>query len=167
MPHLHERDPVLDLGCGCGVPICQELAQLCRVTGVDISPVQIERARKLVPDATFERGDMSAVCFPDASFAAIVSLFAIIHLPAQEHRPLFDRLFTWLRPRGYLLASLGHRAWTGYEENWYGAPMFWSHPDELTSLEWVYDAGFDVLWQEFLPEGPSGGHRIILAQRSS
>src|SRR4249920_445047 len=49
---------VLDLGCGCGVPVARALAAEFRVTGVDLSPVQIERARRLVPGATFAIADM-------------------------------------------------------------------------------------------------------------
>jgi SAM-dependent methyltransferase len=52
-PSLDDGDPVLDLGCGCGVPATAILAERFSVTGVDISPVQIERARRLVPAATF------------------------------------------------------------------------------------------------------------------
>src|SRR3954471_18441513 len=55
---LHTRLPtraaVLDVGCGCGVPTARFLANAGHeVTGVDISDVQIQRARRLVPNATF------------------------------------------------------------------------------------------------------------------
>jgi SAM-dependent methyltransferase len=177
-PNLKQGDAVLDLGCGCGIPVAEELSQQCNVTGIDISPVQIDRARKLVPNGTFECQDMATVEFNQGQFAAIVALFSTIHLPEQEHRSLFARMFVWLRPGGYLLISLGHSAWTGYEEDWYGAPMYWSHPDEQTSLDWLRETGFEVLWQEFLPEGKTskrlghvatgeGGHRIVLARRAS
>jgi SAM-dependent methyltransferase len=165
-PYLQEGDAVLDLGCGCGVPMSQELSQFCHITGIDISPVQIKRARELVPNGKFECGDMASAVFEAGRFNAIVSLFALIHLPVLEHRPLLERMFTWLRNGGYLLVSLGHSEWTGYEEDWHGAPMYWSHADERTSLGWLEEIGFAVLWQEFLPEG-SGGHRIVLAQRSA
>ena len=164
-PYLKQGDAVLDLGCGCGVPMAQEISQLCSVTGIDISPVQIDRARKLVPNGTFECRDMATAEFEDGRFDAIVSLFSIIHLPVREHRALLARMFSWLRSGGYLLISLGHSAWTGYEEDWYGAPMYWSHADEQTSLKWLEETGFEMLWQEFLPEG-KGGHRIVLARRS-
>jgi cyclopropane fatty-acyl-phospholipid synthase-like methyltransferase len=35
---------VLDLGGGCGVPVARRLAPRYAMTGVDLSPVQIERA---------------------------------------------------------------------------------------------------------------------------
>ncbi|HTX29135.1 MAG TPA: class I SAM-dependent methyltransferase [Streptosporangiaceae bacterium] len=51
---LRERIPavcaVLDLGCGGGLPVARDLAAAgYRVTGVDLSEVQIRRARDLVP----------------------------------------------------------------------------------------------------------------------
>lgn len=165
-PYLQKGDPVLDLGCGCGVPVAQELAAFCRVIGVDISPVQIARARALVPRATFQCQDMTTVDFEVGSFAAIVSLFAIIHVPLVEQRPLLERMFSWLRPGGYLLASVGNRAWTGYEEDWHGAPMYWSHADEATYLKWLDEIGSRMLRQQFVPEGDSG-HTLVLAQRST
>jgi Methyltransferase domain len=63
---LHQRLPisaaVLDLGCGCGVPVARFLANAGhRVTGVDISDVQIERARRLVPTGTFRRADATQI----------------------------------------------------------------------------------------------------------
>src|SRR5207245_98952 len=43
IPLVDDGDPVLDLGCGCGVPATAILAERFSVTGVDISPVQVER----------------------------------------------------------------------------------------------------------------------------
>ncbi|WP_431903901.1 class I SAM-dependent methyltransferase [Micromonospora carbonacea] len=80
---------VLDLGCGCGVPAARFLAAAGhRVTGVDISAVQVGRARRLVPTGTF--------------------------LPEQPR--LIGRIATWLRPGGWLLATAGDSAWTGTGE---------------------------------------------------
>jgi cyclopropane fatty-acyl-phospholipid synthase-like methyltransferase len=94
------------------------------VTGVDISPIQIERARRLVPAAGFICRDMSEVEFQPQSFGAIVSFFAITHVPVAEQQRMLRKLSRWLRPGGYLLATVGTRAWTGTEDNWHGAPMF-------------------------------------------
>jgi SAM-dependent methyltransferase len=163
-PLLQPGGAVLDLGCGCGVPVAQELAQQFAVTGVDISPVQIERARGLVPQATFICADMASVAFPPQSFAAIVSFYALIHLPVDEHRPLLARCFEWLQPGGLLMAIVGHSAWTGSEADWHGAPMVWSHADEATYLHWLAEIGFAVQWARFIPEG-DGGHTLVLARR--
>ena len=164
MPLVPPGEAILDLGCGCGIPVAQELAPRFQVTGVDISEVQIARARHLVPQATFLCTDMTTLHFPPGTFAAIVSFFAIIHLPVHEHRPLLERCFAWLQPGGTLLITVGHRAWTGYQEAWYGAPMYWSHADEATYVIWLREIGFVVQWKEFIPEG-AGGHVLVCGRR--
>jgi SAM-dependent methyltransferase len=62
LARLRERVPaggaVLDLGCGCGVPLARDLAAGgYEVTGVDLSAVQVERARRLVPVGRFLHAD--------------------------------------------------------------------------------------------------------------
>lgn len=158
---------VLDLGCGCGLPVARRLAPRYDVTGVDFSPVQIERARTLVPTATFVCADMTAIAFPAAAFDAIVCLYAIIHVPLAEQRRLLRNVASWLRPGGVLIASVGHRAWTGTEEDWLGvsgADMWWDHADAATYRQWLADAGLVVEDERFVPEG-SGGHTFVVASR--
>ncbi|HKC50272.1 MAG TPA: class I SAM-dependent methyltransferase, partial [Myxococcota bacterium] len=98
---------VLDVGCGSGLPIAAALAREHRVTGVDVSPEQIRRARENVPSATFLLGDAMSVEFPAASFDAVVSFYAVFHLPREEHEALFRRIERWLVPGGYLAATVG------------------------------------------------------------
>jgi 2-polyprenyl-3-methyl-5-hydroxy-6-metoxy-1,4-benzoquinol methylase len=70
------------------------------VTGVDFSPVQIQRARGLLPGAQFICADVTAADFEASSFHAIVCLYTIIHLPLTEQAPLLIRLASWLQPGG-------------------------------------------------------------------
>lgn len=158
---------VLDLGCGSGVPVARTLAAAgYRVTGIDISEVQIRRARERVPQAEFIHADATAVSFSDASFDAIVSFFALIHIPLAEQPPLLRKIAGWLRPGGCFVATTGHGEWTGAEENWLGggAPMWWSHADAATNREWIERAGLTVEREEFIPEG-DGGHALFWAHR--
>ena len=168
---LRDRVPaggsILDLGCGCGVPVARSLAAAgYQVTGVDISEVQIERARHLVPAGTFVRADASAVSFPAASFDAVISLYALVHMPLDAQPGLLRRVGRWLRPSGWLLASTGHDAWTGSEENWLGgrAPMYWSHADAGASRRWIQEAGLVIAGEQTIPEGDSA-HALFWAQR--
>jgi ubiquinone/menaquinone biosynthesis C-methylase UbiE len=64
---------VLELGCGAGIPMTAALADGREVTGVDLSAVQIELARRNVPTAMFLQADMTALDFPAASFDAVMS----------------------------------------------------------------------------------------------
>ena len=164
---LPKGAPVLDLGCGCGLPGTKLLSAEFNVTGVDFSEVQIQRARELVPSARFICSDVSDVDLPTGHFAAVVSFYAIIHVPLGEHRGLFGRVARCLRPRGYLLAIVGHDAWTGTDESYLGVEggkMCWSHADEATYSQWISEAGLHVHWKRFIPEGESG-HTLVFAQK--
>jgi SAM-dependent methyltransferase len=160
------RLEVLDLGCGCGIPVARRLAGACAVTGVDLSPVQIERARKLVPGAQFICADMNGLQFDPSRFDAVVAFYSIIHLPLAEQPALFRAIFSWLRPGGLFMATLGSADWTGTEENWLdaGATMYWSHTGEAGYRAWLEAVGFTILSTRFIPEG-SGGHVLFLVQK--
>ncbi|MDQ6615012.1 MAG: class I SAM-dependent methyltransferase [Actinomycetota bacterium] len=155
---------MLDLGCGAGVPAARLLVEAgFEVAGIDISEVQIERARSLVPGARFSCADMVTWEAMPASFDAVVSFYALIHVPLEDQRRLIPRLARWLRMGGYLLAIVGHERWTGVED-YMGAPMFWDHADTETYLAWMRAAGLAPLWHRYIPEGASG-HTLALAQR--
>jgi cyclopropane fatty-acyl-phospholipid synthase-like methyltransferase len=136
---------VLALGCGNGVPEMMAIQERHSAVGVDISTTQIDRARENVPAATFIHGDMLDVSFDDASFDAIVSFYAIEHVPREEHGRLFERFFRWLRPGGRLLFTLE----AGGEEpgrtgDWLGVPMFFSYYDADSTTRLLENAGFAV-----------------------
>ncbi len=158
---------VLDLGCGCGIPVAKTLAERGHhVTGVDISDVQIQRARHLVPTAAFLRADATEIAFPERSFDAVVSLYALIHMPLPAQPRLISRIAAWLRPGGWFLATTGAQAWTGTEDNWLGgtAAMWWSHGDATTYRDWLTRAGLHIDSEDFVPEGGSG-HQLFWARR--
>src|SRR5574341_1578834 len=84
---------VLDAGCGAGVPVTKLLSQSFEVTGVDFAESQIQLARQLVPGARFVCQDITQLAFPENSFDAICSYYAIIHIPDRKSvvRPARDR----------------------------------------------------------------------------
>jgi len=155
---------ILDLGCGCGIPVARYLAQRHDVTGVDMSAVQIERARGLVPSARFLQADMTEIDFADGSFDAIVSFFAVIHVPVEEQPALLARMRRWLAAGGHLLATVGFMEWTGTRDEWHGGRMYWSHADRATYERWLTDAGFTILAERFQPDGDSG-HAVFMARK--
>jgi ubiquinone/menaquinone biosynthesis C-methylase UbiE len=159
---------VLDLGCGCGIPVAKALADAGHaVAGVDFSEVQIERARELVPTAEFKCADATQVEFPDAAFDAVVSFYALIHIPVDEQPALLGRIARWLKPDGWLVATVGQWEHTGSDEDWLGggAPMWWSQADAATYREWISQAGLTVESEEFIAEGTSG-HALFWARRA-
>jgi SAM-dependent methyltransferase len=97
---LSSESRVLDLGCGCGVPVSRDLSARGHiVTGVDVSDVQIARARRLVPDATFVRADATGLRLAPESCDAVVALYSIIHMPLTAQPLLLRAIAGWLCPR--------------------------------------------------------------------
>ena len=146
---------VLDLGCGAGVPTTQWLAQRFKVTGVDISARQLELARQHVPGATFIKSDMGSLRFPDPTFSAVVSFYAIIHLPREEQAALLANIYRWLKPGGAFLSNWSVGEWEGSEEDWegWGSPMWWSHYGKDDNLTMLRSAGFAILSAEVRTTG--------------
>lgn len=154
---------VLDLGCGAGIPATRELTgHGLKVLGVDFSVVQLGRARRLVPSASLAQADMTGLHLRSASLDAVVSFYALIHVPLADQQVLFPRVRSWLRPGGYFLATVGASRWTG-TGRYLGAPMFWDHADTATYLRWLQAAGLAPIWHRFVPEGESG-HTLVLAR---
>jgi SAM-dependent methyltransferase len=158
---------VLDIGCGCGVPVARRLSGAGHhVTGVDISDAQIDRARRLVPAADFIRADATELDFRADSFDAVICLYSLIHMPLDRQPLLLRQIGRWLRPGGWLLATTGQDAWTGTEDNWLGGPatMWWSQADAATYRSWIGQADLEITDQRFVPEG-DGGHALFWARR--
>ncbi len=161
---------VLDAGCGAGVPVARILSQHFDVIGVDFSEAQIALARQLVPQAQFVCQDITDLHFPDASFDAICSYYAIIHIPREEHPRLLHNLRRMLKPAGLALLCMGAGDSPGdYEDDFQGARMYWSHYDAETNLQMLHQCGFRVVWSRFIedPDGSGGGHLFALAEKAN
>ncbi len=163
---------VLDLGCGTGAPIARGLlAAGHRVVGVEMSARQIAMARVQTPDARLVRADMSRVAFRAGSFDAVVSFYAIFHLPLSEHGPLFARIAQWLRPGGYFLATLSPEHEEGYTEDYFGQEMYWSNLGMPEYRELLAAAEFEIVSEGFVGHGYTDEgakeerHPLVLARR--
>lgn len=136
---------LLELGCGAGIPTTQRLAARFAVTGVDLSPRQIALAEHNVPGATFHIGDMTALSFPAERFDAICAFYAITHVPREEHAALLVKIAAWLRPGGLFVASFSNGGTVGeVEDDWLGAPTYFSGYDAETNQRLVRQAGLVI-----------------------
>jgi SAM-dependent methyltransferase len=140
---------LLDIGCGGGIPVTEALVERvpgARVIGVDLSPVQIDEARRRVPRAELRVGDIMDQEFAPGSFDAIVCFYTLFHLPREEHRPLLERIAGWLRPGGYALLTVGRTSHPGYTEpDFFGVVMYWSHFDASWYVGAMQEVGFEIL----------------------
>jgi ubiquinone/menaquinone biosynthesis C-methylase UbiE len=136
---------VLELGCASGSPTTEALAARFELTGVDLSARNVEVARANITTATFLHADMTELEIEPASFDAVVAYFSIIHVPREEQAGLLAKIARWLRPSGLFVATMGASATeNGYEEDWLGAPMYWSHFDAATNQRLVEEAGLVI-----------------------
>jgi SAM-dependent methyltransferase len=165
---LEDGARVLELGCGPGTPETRRLASRFRLTGVDVSSGQIERARAALPEAELLCADFTALELPASSFDAVVSFYVFNHVPRELLGPLLARIHGWLVPGGWLLSAFGVSDTDGWTGEFLGAETFFSSfPAEVNSLL-VREAGFDPIRDEVVtfdePEGPAS-FQWILARR--
>src|SRR5215216_3028690 len=159
---------VLDAGCGAGVPVAQSLSQHFQVIGVDFSEAQVALARKLVPNAQFICQDMTKLDFPDETFDAICSYYAIIHIPRDEHQSLFVNFYRMLKRAGFALLCLGvENLLDDIDENFLGTRMYWSHFDSDTYHKMLEETGFILLWSKRVADATceGAGHLFMLVQK--
>ena len=165
---LPGRPDVLELGVGAGVRSTRMLAERGRLTGVDVSTEQLERARRRLPDATLLHADLLELELPVASFDAVVAAYVLNHVPPEELGPLARRAADWLRPGGYLLATFGAQDNPGWTGEWLGVEMYFAGlpPEENRRL--VEAAGLAVLRDDIEVSVEPGGEarfQWLLARR--
>jgi cyclopropane fatty-acyl-phospholipid synthase-like methyltransferase len=164
-----KSETALDIGCGCGIPVCKYFSELgLQTVGIDISQRQIERARKLAPHATYICDDYLST--NDDQYDIITAFYSIIHMDRTLHTRVFEKLYHQLSNRGMALVTVGHEEWEGYEDNWLGvegARMFWSHYAIETYHRILNTLSFNILLDEFVPEENSGHHNLWLGKHLS
>src|SRR5256714_5994403 len=154
---LADGGNVLELGCGRGVPATRDLARRHRVTGVDISAVQIELARHHVPEASFVHGDALELDVAPASFDAVVALFVFGHVPIEEQSALIARIGLWLRDGGYFLGTFAAGdAGEKIDADWLGAPMFFASLGSEAYLALLRDARLEPARDEVVVQREPG-----------
>ena len=136
---------ILDLGCGAGVPVARRLAeQAFAVVGVDISPRQVELARRNVPQAEFILSDFASLALPDDAFDAVAAFFSFNHLPRDQHAAVLRSIGRWLRPGGVFVGNFGVGGEAEWVGEWLGADTFFSSFDAATGAELVAASGLAV-----------------------
>jgi len=107
---ITDKDEVLDAGCGYGgssIWLAKNIG--CKVTGLNIVPFQINRARQFVQKqgledlVSFRKEDFARTSFPDASFDVVWGLESIVH--AQNKLEVMTEFSRLLRPNGRLVIA--------------------------------------------------------------
>jgi SAM-dependent methyltransferase len=122
LARLEPGGAVLDVGCGAAIPTGAAVVDAGhRLTGLDVSPRQIELARANVPTGVFMVADAAEVELEPSTFDAVTALFSLTHVPRDQHAAVFTRIHSWLRPGGWFLTCLSTSDQPGWlEEDFLG-----------------------------------------------
>lgn len=82
---IREGQRVLDVACGTGVVAVTAALRGAKVSGLDLTPVLLDRARRNANiagvDIDFAEGDAEAMPYPDSAFDVVLSQFGHIFAP--------------------------------------------------------------------------------------
>jgi SAM-dependent methyltransferase len=138
--------PVCDMGCGPGQVARYLHERGVEVSGVDLSPVMVEHARRLNPEIAFKQGNMLSLEVDDEAWAGIAAFYSIIHIPREELVSAFQELKRVLRPGGLLLLAFHIGDTVVHMDEWWGQPVSvdfaFYFPEEITG--YLTTAGFVV-----------------------
>jgi SAM-dependent methyltransferase len=138
---------VLDVATGSGNAAIAAARRGCEAVGVDYVPALLERGRIRAEaehlDVRFVEGDAEDLCFPDASFDAVLSIYGVMFAP--DHHRAAAELARVCRPGGLIALA----SWTpdGFIGNTFRIfarylppapglrpPVLWGDPGHLDAL---------------------------------
>lgn len=98
--------PILELGCGTGRVSRALAAEGYEVTGLDISPAMLERARKEKSNVTWAQGDLAALAL-DGKFGLVLApLGTLLHIKPEDRLSTFKSIAARLQPGGLFVLDL-------------------------------------------------------------
>jgi SAM-dependent methyltransferase len=115
-----DGSPVGDLGCGPGHTTAY-LGELgLSVVGLDLSPNMVRLARERYPGIDVREGSILDLPVPDGSWAGVISLYSIIHLPRDVVTTALREFHRVLRPGGLLLLGFHAGDEQLHLDEWFG-----------------------------------------------
>ncbi|WP_174562988.1 class I SAM-dependent methyltransferase [Rhodococcus maanshanensis] len=157
--------PVLDAGCGPG-QWTDFLATECgqAVSGIDLVPEFVGRARLEYPDLTFEVGGFEALHAATGSLGGVLSWYSLIHHRPQEIRTPLAEFARVIRPGGGVLVGFFEGAAVGPFDHAVTTAYRW--PVAELGQELV-TAGFEVIETHTRTGSGYRPHGAIAARRRS
>lgn len=166
--NLPAQSSVLDLGSGPGVPYDLYLVQQgFLVTGIELSPKHLKRAKKSVPEAEYILGDFLNHPFAPRHYDGAIALYSLFHIPRERHQELLSKVGALLKPKGHLLITVGTED-VPYKERqaFCGAEMAWSFFDAETNMRMIVESGFTILKMANEKDfGSAESHLWVLARK--
>lgn len=137
---------VADLGCGPGMATQYLHDAGVDVLGMDLSPRMVQRASQLHPTVRFQCGDFTRLEVLDNTWAGVIALYSLIHMPREAVQDVLRDFYRVLQPGGLLLIAFHVGSEVRHASDW------WNKPVELDfvffemaeMLSYVWGAGFDT-----------------------
>src|SRR3989338_1657336 len=120
---LNRGDKVLDLGCGNGRALKYFLDKGFQGIGIDISNKMLDMARKHVPEGKFYKKEFTEINFKSDSIDAIISFFALNHIPKSEFKKTMRRCRKVLKKDRLLLLGMVKGKSEGLFNGFYGKKL--------------------------------------------
>jgi ubiquinone/menaquinone biosynthesis C-methylase UbiE len=173
---------VLEVGCGAG-NIVEELisstsndSRKLIVSANDLSSTQIAAAKEKLGASThngldrvnFMEGDMMSLSFADQDLDAVIAYYSLIHLPRDEQTMFISRVFSWLKPGGYLLANFAAEEMAAsvlpnwlHEKGW----MYWSGWGAEKTVEVLKASNFSIVESKVVEDVVDASFLWVFAQK--
>lgn len=151
---IQKDTKILDLCCGSGqtTAILAQVSQ--NVTGLDISPVALSRAKLKVPQANYVEGLAQAIPLEDEQFDLVHTSVALHEMNTEELTLIFQEVYRVLKPGG-IFAFIDLHSPT----NW----LFWP---PLAIFCWLFETetAWELLDSDLAAKLESTGFKILLNQ---
>lgn len=136
---------VVDVGCGPGHVGAYLADRGCDVLAVDLSPQMLRVVRERHPQLRVQLGDVRALPLADASCAAVVAFYSLIHVLRAEAPAALTEACRVLRPGGLLVLAVHGGSGELHADDWLDSPVAVDvtlfDADEIVAL--AGQAGFD------------------------
>lgn len=98
---IEPETTVLDLCCGSGQTTAFLTARSQHVTGLDASPLSIQRAQRNVPQADYVEAFAEAMPLADNTFEIVHTSAAMHEMEASQLKQILQEVYRVLKPGGY------------------------------------------------------------------
>ena len=124
---------VLDLCCGAGQATQELVKHFQNVTGLDASPIAIQRAKRNVPEATYVESFAEKMPFSDRSFDLVITNTAMHEMDAVQLQQIIQEVHRILTPEGQFIIIDFHRPTN---------PLFWL---PVATFLWLFET--ETAWE--------------------
>ncbi len=131
--NIHSNTYILDLCCGSGQTTQFLVKKSSQVTGLDASSTAIDRAKKVVPEATYVNALAEKMPFSNQEFDLVHSSVALHEMETEQLREILTEVYRVLKPGG-IFAFIDLHKPTNL--------LFWP---SLATFMWLFET--ETAWQ--------------------